>query len=378
MMWLLLVLGLRWAGLPWFAALGFAILAFLFFVGLDPLVLALDFSRLRDYEELLALPFLWVCAGLLVTQAQRPGSPSPPMAASIKICAGDWLVERGAEGKLAAVTAVPVAALLIAPSATLVLVCLIMQALSSTRTPDLQLMLLAGLAPALLAVPVAVLWSRSRDPVRERQGRPADKRGFVLRLDWLLIAGLLAGLYLGRWGILEAAAFASLALAIQRLRSGVLRPVHIQKLVLDSLRDFGWLALLMGLGLAWMAVVFDSGMDRHWMARVNPGWSGTYLGIVLAGAWLSAAWIAGAWLLKPLPALIVGAPFIVPAALAVGMAPEQLALVSVLSLYTGYRLGQRVSGPERSDLHALLLAIALILMIPALSLWLPGLVTGGA
>lgn len=372
MMWLLLVLGLRLAGLPWFAALGAAILAFLFVVGLDPLVLALDFGRLRDLEVLLALPLLLICAGLLAPEVHRPGSPPPCLAASVRVCAGSWLVGQGAPGT---VPAAPLPGLLLAPSAALVLIWLIMEALSPARTPDLQTFFLAGLAPGLLAMPAAALWSRWREAVR---ARPADERGFASRLDWLLILILVAGVYLGRWGVLEAAAFTALALGLRRLLSGLLRPAQLKKLIVDSLRDFGRLALLVGLGLAWTAVVFDSGMDRHWMATSSPVLVGTYLGSVLVGSWVSVAWIAGAWMLKPLPALVVGAPFLIPAALAVGLAPEQLALVSVLSLYTGHRLGQDLHRPALSEVYALVLAIALILLVPPLSLWLPGVITPGA
>lgn len=363
MIWLLTAIGLRWAGVPWFAVLVLAVLAFSLAAAMDPLLIMLEFSRLREFKELLALPILLYCA-LLLGHAQAP-------AAGLGTCAGDWLLPESGEGRGAASAGTALPGLLFAPSVGLVLVWMIMQALSPNRTPELQQVFLAGLLPALLAsllIPATALW---RDPETRR-------RAFRFRLEWLLIPVLLAGLYLGRWGLLEAAALAAVLLTARALMGRTRQAAEIRYLLLESLRDFGMLALLLGLGLAWAAAVFDAGLSRGWLAGLLPVAPGSYAGNLMTGLWLSVAWAAGAWLLRPLPALIIGAPFLIPAALIAGLAPEQLALVSVLSLYAGHALGQEAPELHWLNVAAPMLLAALLLLIPGFSLWLPGLLAGHA
>lgn len=378
MIWLLGVIGLRWAGLHWFAALALVMLAFSLFMSIDPLFLILEFARLRQFGELLALPLIFFSGHLLLEiHAARPdASAKAGWTSAIRLGSGSWLLQPSGQGRVPVFGQSGVSALLLAPSALMLLLWLVMNFVSPGRTPALQQVFLAGLIPGALLW----LWARA---VAFRSGRhaPLPQGGMPFQprlskvelLAWWVVAIALGGFYLGRWGLAEAAALSALALSGAALISGRLVSAQLPGLVLAGLRDFGQVALLLGLGLAWAAVVFDGGLDRSWLARGLPLAAGTYGAGLIVGLWLSAAWVVLAWLLKPLPALVVGAPFLIPAALIAGLPPGVLATLSVLALYVGYQLGQAVREP---GISGALPVLAAIVLIPALSTWLPARMLG--
>lgn len=145
--------------------------------------------------------------------------------------------------------------------------------------------------------------------------------------------------------------------------------------ILTAIRDFGQLALLLGLGLAWIVLVFDNGLDRNWLqplATLLPAG----LGLLLPGIWLSLVWLLAAWKLQPLVALIIGAPWLLPSALQLGMPSAVVILLTVVSLQVGHRLKiqARLSARQLGgELMRLLLVVLALLSVPALAGWLPGL-----
>ena len=378
MIWLLGVIGLRWAGLHWFAALALVMLAFSLFMSMDPLLLALEFARLRQFGELLALPLIFYSGHLLLqTQAERPGSAANAgWTSAIDLGSGLWLVQPSSQGRAPVLNHSGLPALLVAPSALMLLLWLVMNFVSPGRTPALEQVFLAGLVPG------ALLWVWLR-AVAIRSGRQhalahgtlhmRARPAVVDVLSWLVVTIALVGFYLGRWALPEAAALSALALSVGALITGRATPARLTELVLAGLRDFGQVALLLGLGLAWAAVVFDGGLDRGWLARSLPLAPGTYPAALIVGLWLGAAWAVLAWLLKPLPALVVGAPFLIPAALIAGLPPATLATLSALALYFGYQIGQAERG---SGLSAVALTLAATVLVPALTVWLPARLLG--
>lgn len=370
MIWLLVILALRWLGFPWFAALACAILSALFWSGLDSLVLMLEFARLAEFEALLALPFLFLCARLLASQANAAGARRTASAPRglLRVASGEWLTSPDQTRPIEPAPSVPLPALLLAPSGGLLLVAIVMEAVDPARTPDFRALLLAGLLPGMLAIPFALRWSGRQNQT------PMQSRSIRWRL--LVAAGLLGGLYLGRWGIVEAGALAAFALTAEGLLFGRLSRAQLTRHIAGSLRDFGMLALLFGLALAWAAVVFDGGLERNWLAAIGSGLSASYFRDLLLGGWVLSLWTLAAWLMRPMPALVIAAPFIVPAALGAGLAAEPLALLSLLALYAGNRLGRRQIC--RTEGLSLLLAAAVIVLWPELVQWLPAQAAGAA
>lgn len=370
MIWLLGVIGLRWAGLHWFAALTLVMLAFSLFMSMDPLLLMLEFARLRQFGELLALPLIFYCGHLLLKiHAERPDSaPNAVWTSAFHLGSGTWLLEPSGQGRAPPRGHSGVFALLLAPSALMLLLWLVMNFVSPGRTPSLQQVFLAGLIPGALLW----LWTQA---IALRSGRHtvASRPATVDLLAWLVVTIALGGFYLGRWALPEASALSALALTGAALISGRLASAQVPELILAGLRDFGQVALLLGLGLAWAAVTFDGGLDRGWLARGLPLASWPYAAGLIVGLWLAAAWIALTWLLKPLPALVIGAPFLIPAALIAGLPPGALATLSVLALYLGYRLGQAERG---TGYYAALLALGTVAFVPALTAWLPARMLG--
>lgn len=343
MIWVLLLVGLGLAGLPWFAALGLTLVAHSFHAGLDPLLIMLEFSRIAETQELLAIPLLlW---GLGLVQAQIHGSRRISVdlihGQTLWAWSGKWLLQRSKAG---AGTATPadIAALLFAASPPLVVIWLVFQAVSPGHAPKLQHLLLAALIPACFAAIVAMLrWPGSGD----QKIRPDASRwpSLVLLLP-------LAGVYSGQLRLLEAAAAALAMVLLYALARGTVSTKVALTLMLDSLKEFGRLALVLGLGLAWFALVFDQGMDRQWLSTLATNLPWPQLAVILIGIWLSAIWMLGAWLLRPLPALIVGAPWLFPASVQSGLAGPVLALITLLSLYAGYQLRAKQGGGGQGQL----------------------------
>lgn len=368
LLWLLLLLALGLARLPWFAALGAVLLLFAAHVGMDSLLIALEFGRLREFEPILAIPLLWWTARVLTAEPVDLAQTSSRRAA-MQDWSGLWLL-----GQAKSRSSRSLAAMSLLPGVPLLMVWLAMSSVSPARTPDLQELFLASLIPfALLFLLTAVFVpgaiTRPADPGPETRGSKTASR--ILLLVSLV---LLAGLYMGRWDLLEAAVAGALLLAGVQLQQRCLAPQQLWPMMLASLRDFGHFALLFGLGLAWIVLAFDSGLNRHWLEPLANLFSGTAWSLLAPGLWLSALWTLAAWKLKPLPALVIGAPWLLTAGLQVGIPAPTLALICVLSLHAGQRLSTGTASglrPALVSIGLLAATVSILLTAPMLTGWLP-------
>lgn len=387
MMWPALLLLLAMLGLPWFAATGATLIGFHLWAELDPALVIMEFDRLRGSETLIALPLLLLCARLLPeapcagrrsvwrsalewplsSLRESPGLdlPGPRAAASADHSrdpgAARWPSSAGAQ--------------LLAPSLLLVLVALVIEMLTPARAPGLQAVFLAAFVPAVLVQLLTAGWKRWTGSVLRRSGAGTMARGgapaMVMKAALVV---LIAGLYAGFWTLVEATAGAALVLILHHLVILRRSPRQLAERALDSAIPFGALGLLLGLGLGWAMLVGDAGLVRDW-ARFLNHLAGIH--VLVPALAVSAVWLLSAALLGPFPALILGAPIIVPASLGTGMAAEQLAVLTVLALHSGGAVaslgsvgqGARARWP---GLTAQLLVIFLIAVWPSLSLWLPG------
>lgn len=369
LIWLLMVLLLGWAGLPWFVALGLALLLFALVSGMDSLLIMLEFSALRGMDQLLAIPLLWSAARLLAPPALGDAAMDGTGAQWLRGNSGLWLLR---PNKVSTPACNPGWSLL--PGVAILVVWLMIGSLSPARLPTLQEIFLAGLIPAILVWMLFALPGLVRSAAAPSSPAPPDSvwhSGHWLAMLAALL--LLAGLYLGRWSLLEAASALVTWVCVLQLAAGRLRCSQIRALALAAIRDFGQLALLLGLSLAWVVLVFDNGLDRNWLqpiADLSPVGSG----LLLTGIWLSLVWLLAAWKLTPLVALLIGAPWLLPAALQLGMPMNVLILVTLVSLQTGYRLRVQPAlsaGRLGSELVCLMLAVTLLIGCPGLTSWLP-------
>lgn len=397
MIWLILLFLLAVLGLPWFAALGLVVIGFHLSVGLDPAVAVMEFGRLRDYETLLALPLLLLCAQLLAGdafKATRGGGERS--GAERRWYLGTWLATlpdqllqwpvatgRGLRGQAGppdfaarpdpARSMAALSACLLAPSLILILVGLLFSMLIPARSPGLQAIFLAGLVPAMLLQAAALSWTYRSGGAPRRPGT----RAALTRPSFMIVATLLfvlvAGLYAGRWGVFEGSAGAALILLLRQLITERLASGRLIESVLAAAIPFGALALLLGLGLGWAAVVADSGLGREWTGMMERAAS---VHAAAPAVLVSLLWLLAAAMFRPLPALILAAPLIFPAAVRSGLAAEQLAVITVLALHTGAGIAAlwRAGQPWRDAVVLVphLAALVLAAAWPGLSLWLPG------
>lgn len=372
LMWLLVVLLLAWAGLPWFASLGLSLLLFAALSGMDSLLIMLEFSGLRGMEQLLAIPLLW-CAARLLTWSGAGGAAPAPVLRALDSAAGMWLLGRGAVPE-ARCSGNPAWSLL--PGVSVLAVWLLTSSISPARAPSLAELFLAGLIPFVL---VWCLFATAQRTTTATAAAAAPSVSSWTSSHWtaaLAVLPLLGGLYLGRWSLLEAAAVLVKLLAVLQLSSGRIAFSQLRALILAASRDFGQLALLLGLGLAWAVLVFDQGLDRYWIQPLGdlvPVGDG----LLVPGLWLSLVWLLAAWKLTPMVALVLGAPWLLPGALQLGMPATIVILLTVLSLHTGHRLSlQPALSAHRlgGELLRLLIAVALLLSVSGLTSGLPRLV----
>lgn len=366
MIWILLLVALGLAGLPWFAALGLTLLVYSAYAGLDPLLIMLEFSRLAEMQDLLAIPMLLWGLGLLQIQSIGAGRSVADAGHGQAAWAwsGKWLLQASRPGTVISAPS-DIAALLFAASPPLILVWLVFGAVTPGHAPPLQHLLLAALVTAcFVAIFTAVRW-----PGPGRRGILGDLRCWLI--PFLLLVPL-AGVYSGHWPLLDAAGAAVAMVLVYGLLHRTVSIKEAVALMLESLKVFGRLALVLGLGLSWFALAFDHGIDRQWLNGLTVHLQWPFLTAILAGIWLSAVWMLGAWLLRPLPALIVGAPWLFPVSAQSGLAGAAIVLVTLLSLYAGYQLrteqGARVLPLQR--FIVLGVTILLILTAPVATQWL--------
>lgn len=371
MIWLLLVLFLGWVGLPWFAALGLVLLLFAAVSGMDSLLVMLEFSTLRGMEQLLAIPLLLAAARLLMPASERP-APEHSVPSAFESASGLWLLQQGGDRERGGNPAWS-----LMPGVSLLAVWLLISALSPARAPALQTLFLAGLLPVILTW---CLFAVPRRAVTDSAQAPATGTSGVNAIQWTASVAallLLGGLYFGRWSLMDASALLVVLIGTLQLGCGQLTIRALWLRILTAIRDFGQLALLLGLGLAWIVLVFDNGLDRNWLqplATLLPAG----LGLLLPGIWLSLVWLLAAWKLQPLVALIIGAPWLLPSALQLDMPSAVVILLTVISLQVGHRLKiqARLSARQLGgELMRLLLVVLALLSVPGLAGWLPGLFT---
>lgn len=364
-LWLVLVLVPGLLGLHWFAALGLALLILVWHSGVHSLLILLEFSRIRELEPLLAIPLIWWSAGLLqgkAATAQSPQSTDGRQTAAAD-WSGLWLL-----GSTDAAAKHRVFGLSLLPGVAMLSVWASLSVVSPTRAPDLNTLFLAALLPLLLYLLLSTLVQHS---------------GFSLSLSrWskrrlaLLAAAtlLLGGLYLNRWTLLDAAAMWAVLVVVLQTQGRLVSPRQAAEMLIDSLKRFGQFALLFGLGLAWAMLLFDSGLNRHWLEPLALALGGGLITGLIAGLGLSALWTAAAWKLGPLPALVILAPWLLSPALHLGIPASVLAVLVVLSLQAGHRLSIPPGKDERQtapvlELGITALLISLLLMLPALTTW---------
>ncbi len=367
MIWLVLVVCLGLVGLPWFAALGLTLIAYSASVGLDPLLIMQEFGRIAEMQELLAIPLLLWALALVQAQANpaAPGDAGGKEGPAAWTWSGKWMLQTPGPSATASGSA-DFAALLFLSSPALIVIWLVFQTVSPSGAPLLQQLLLSGLLAAFCAAVIGVALGNGA-----RLGMLRSGLGRQPRVLWLLLVPF-AGVYSGHWPLLEAAGMALAMVLIDALVRRGLDVGTAVALLLESLRAFGRLALLLGLGLAWFALVFDLGVERQWLNALivhlpSPFWANWLIGL-----WLSAVWILAAWLLRPLPALIIGAPWLLPASLHSGLAATLISLITLLSLYAGDQLRAAGRGGDLSARRLVVpgLTVLLLLAMPDVARWL--------
>lgn len=355
MMILVLIL-LALVGLPLFAVLALISITLLRSIELEPILLLMEFQRLGELPELAAVPLL-IFAGTLLAASRRPK---------------DWL----------GTAALP--ASLLAPSLVLILYAVLAQHLILLVGPSPEDMFRAGLGPAMLWLILFGLMSRRIAQGLDPASVPGPGIGQRLRsFSWELpvLGAILLGLYIGWVEILDAAVLMASWLLIVTLwvRRGVTWR-QLPALVSAAMLHSAAVLLLLGMSLALARILTGVGLAPNTL-YIAPAWLAQPLLFLL----ISLPGVVVGLLLRPVPAMLVLVPVLMPTVLLAGLEPAQLGIVLLLSLLLGQALraeystrtpGQHENAQRPDRAARLRIAIPALIwlaaaLFPVLTLWLP-------
>ncbi len=426
-MMLILLLILALVGMPLFAVIAIAAMGGYRAVDLDLALVAMEFQRIADMPALVAA-VLFYFAGTLVINSHIPerlvefirtasrgaGGRFTSLAillvalftafagvagfTIILLAALMMSVIARSDGQrqvaLGVVSSSSVPGALLAPSMALILYAAVTQQVRPGQGVAVHEMFLAGVVPALLILAMLIVhfaW-------RHRTAAPSLASG-----DQSLWSGLkanawelplpfviLGGIYSGWMPITDAAAITAAWLLISLL---VIRReiawTRLPGIIRQAMMHVGALLLLLGVSLALSAVLVATGTLQELYDAILPRVGHPVVLLVL----LNLLLLGVGMLVNLYAAIAIMAPLVIPLAQSFGVDPVHLGIVLIAGVQIGFYIGmpessrRRVASPGRDGdsataIHgvpaigsisaALALALLIITLWPALSLWLPG------
>lgn len=403
-------------GLPLFVVLGAGALYATHAVEIDPAILMVEFARLAASPNLVAIP-LFVLAGVALGQGGAPtrlvrffnaalGWMPAGLAWVAAVSCMVFTAFSGASGvtilalggllypmltregyppkfALGLVTAGGSMGLLLPPSLAVLLYGVVAQV-------DIGALFVAGLLPTLLLLVLVGAYAMLRG------ARTAPRHSFSVRelasaaragwADLLLPVLVVVGLAGGYLGVAELAAVtAAYALLLECVIHRTLAVSALPAVAHEAALLVGTLFVILGLSLGLTNLLIDAEIPMRlltWVqARVE-----SPLGFLL---WLNAALLLVGCMMDIFSAIVIVTPLLLPLATHFGIHPVHLGIVILANLEIGYLTppvginlflaSQRFQRPVWEVFRAslpflavLLLWLALLTYVPAISLWLAG------
>jgi len=402
-------------GMPLFAVLGTAALAAFYKEGIDVSSVAVSMYRLAGSPVLIAVP-LFTLAGYVFAESKTPERllrlsralfPGGLAVVALVACAvftaftgasGVTIVAMGglllpallAEGyqrrfSLGLVTSSGSLGLLFPPSLPLIIYGYVAGA-------SVDKLFLAGILPGLLLVMVLscyALYAGHREGVR-REKYSLRRLGSALKdAAWevplpLLILG---GIYSGTITVMEAAAITALYALVVEV--GIYRDLPLARLpsvIAESMRLVGGILIILACALGLTNYLVDAQVPMRILAGLKGLVGSRYAFLLMLNIFL----LAVGCLMDIFSALIVVVPLVLPIAIGFGVDPIHLGIVFLANLEIGYLTppvglnlfisSYRFDAPV-AELYVaslpflvlLFLSLMAITYLPALSLFLPGL-----
>ncbi len=415
------------AGAPLFAVIGASALVGFWLAGIDPQAALIEVYRLTDMPVLVAIP-LFTLAGYLLGESQAPqrlvrlsdallGWLSGGLAIVALVTCALFTAFTGASGitivalgallypalqtagyperfSLGLVTSSGSLGILFAPSLPLILYGVIAQQLDLPISIGIDELFLAGLLPGILML--AILGGYSVWQGRAlTQGAPFDGREAVVAVRdaaWELPLPIvvLGGIYGGVIAVSEAAAVAAIYVLVVEV--GIRREItlgQLPRVLRDAMKLVGAILIILGVSLASTNLLIDAQVPTRLFEAIQSVIQDRWTFLIVLNVFLL---ILGTTL-EIFSALVIMVPIILPIALGYGVDPLHLGIIFLANMQIGYftppvgmnlfiasfRFGKPVMTLYRATLpffFLLLAAVLIITYVPALSLWLPSLVSG--
>ena len=388
-------------------------------VGIDLSVVIIEMSRLADTPLLLSLP-LFIFAGTMLSESGAPQRllrlsralfgwvPGGLAVIALLVCAV-FTAFTGATGvtifalggllypaliadrypekfTLGLITTSGSLGLLFPPSVPLILYGVI------AETP-IDRLFLAGILPVLLMLVLLVLYSMAKSPPLHPEGQAAERatlRTALTAAAWELPLPVivLGGIYGGIFVASEAAAVT--ALYVLLIEVAIHRDIawsRLPRIMVHSMMLFGGILVVLAASMASTNFLIDQQVPMRLFETVRHYISSKYTFLIVLNLFLLVVGV----LLDIFSALVLVVPLIVPVAQGYGIDPVHLGIIFLTNLQIGYctppvgmslflasyRFERPVVELYRATLPflvILLISLIIITYVPALSLWLVGLV----
>jgi tripartite ATP-independent transporter DctM subunit len=285
--------------------------------------------------------------------------------------------------------------LLLVPSVPLILYGIVAQQIEGAGDFDIEDLFVAGLVPAALMVVMLSAWAmfhnRGADIPRvpleaARIGRALWAARWELPLPFLVLGGIYSGVF----AISEAAAITALYVTVVALFGyREVAPRDLVRIARESMTIVAGIIMILGSALAFSNYLVDAEVPQALFAVVQSRIEHPLLFLLLLNLLLL---LLGA-ILDVFSALVIMVPLILPVALGYGVDPVHLGILFLANMQIGYftpPIGMNLFiasyrfGKPLTEIFAacwpfmlvLLLALALITYVPAVSLGLGRLLDG--
>ena len=278
--------------------------------------------------------------------------------------------------------------LLLAPSLPLILYGVIVQQMDLPAPFTIQELFIAGILPAILMIVLLTaysVWTTRHDglAISRFNGEEAWQAARDMKWELPLPVIVLGGIYSGFFAVSEAAAVTAFYVLIVEVFIHREVPLNeLARVVREAMVMVGGILLILGVSLAFTNFLVDAEVPQALFEWISTFIQSKITFLVL----LNLILLALGAILDIFSALVIMIPLIVPLALQFGVDPVHLGIIFLANMQIGYftppigmnlfissyRFKRPISELYRATLpfmFVLLVALALITYIPALSLY---------
>lgn len=277
--------------------------------------------------------------------------------------------------------------LLLAPSLPLILYGVIVQQMDLPNSFTIQELFIAGILPALLMIVLLTafsLWVNRGEPLVTGKFTRKDAMASLWEAKWEIPLPfiVLGGIYSGLFAVSEAAAVTAFyVLIVESLIHREVRVRDLPRIIRDSMVMVGGILLILGVALAFTNFLIDAEVPQKLFIWIKGFVEGRVTFLIL----LNIVLLALGAILDIFSSLVIMIPLIVPVAQGFGIDPIHLGIIFLANMQIGYftppigmnlfiasyRFDRSITELYRATIpfmFVLLLALAIITYVPALSL----------